>query len=108
MYYTDSESDWLVDVLRLQKGGTPTWQNIYLFSLENRPLRTLYFMRNDGHFDKDDFKFHFKFYLESVRELIKEDPLLRDTVEIVHYKDDSEVGEFTKHIFKYLEQSHKI
>ena len=52
----------------------------YLFSLENRPLRTLYFMRNDGHYDKDDFKFHFKLYFESLKELIKEDPLLRDTV----------------------------
>ena len=74
--------------MRLQKEGNessnsnPTWQNIYLFSLENRPLRTLYFMRNDGHFDKDDFKFHFQLYLESVRELIMEDPLLRDTVEV--------------------------
>ena len=89
MYYTDSESDWLVDVLRLQKEGNPTWQNIYLFSLENRPLRTLYFMRNDAHFDKDDFKFHLKLYLESLKELIKEDTLLRDTVEVVFYKDDS-------------------
>ena len=100
--------------MRLQKeenesnNSNPTWQNIYLFSLENRPLRTLYFMRNDGHFDKDDFKFHFQLYLESVRELIEEDPLLRDTVEVVYYKDDSEVGEFTKHMLSYLEQSHHI
>jgi len=109
-----SRSDWLVDVLRLQKEGNessnsnPTWQNIYLFSLENRPLRTLYFMRNDGHFDKDDFTFHFQLYLESVRELIKEDPLLRDTVEVVYYKDDSDAGEFTKHMFRHLEQAHQI
>ena len=65
-------------------------------------------MRNDGHFDKDDFKFHFKLYLESLKELIKEDPLLRDTVEVVYYKDDSEVDEFTKHMFRYLEQLHQI
>ena len=35
-------------------------------------------------------------------------PTSEDTVEVVYYKDDSDAGEFTKHMFTHLEQAHQI
>ena len=59
-----------------EKKGMQQHGRIFTFSL----LRI--FMRNDGHCDKDDFMFHFKLYLESLKELIKEDPLLEQLHQI--------------------------
>ena len=94
-----------MDVLRLQRKENDNWENIYLFSLENRPLRTLYCMRDNGLFSEDDFKFHFNLYLQSTKELIENDPVLKKTVRVVCYKDDSDFGKFTQHMFSYLEQA---
>ena len=35
-------------------------------------------------------------------------PTSEDTVEVVYYKDYSEVGEFTQDVFRYLRQSDQI
>ena len=66
-------------------------------------------MRNDGHFDKDDFKFHFNLYIFKFSEKARKGrPTSEDTVEVVYYKDYSEVGEFTQDVFRYLRQSDQI
>ena len=79
--------------------------NYYIFFFENRPLRTLYGMKDDPSisFDKEDLKYHIHLYFESLKEMIEEDEAVRDIVQLVLFKYEANSLNFTKDLTRSID-----
>ena len=72
-------------------------ENLYIFFFENRPLRTLYRMKDDSRikFEKQDLDYHFQLYYESLKEMLEESEEVNRAVKLIKFKYKERSLKFT-------------
>ena len=63
----------VMKIRRLGDNGNRV-EDQYIFFFENRPLRTLYKMKDDARikFEKQDLDYHFQLFYESLKDMLRE------------------------------------
>ena len=79
----------------------------YIFFFENRPMRTLYLMKDDPNikFGKEDLDYHFQLFYDSLKEMITEDEEVNRVVKLIKFKYQEKSLKFTEDLRRAIDQS---
>ena len=82
-------------------------KNLYIFFFENRPLRTLYRMKDDARirFEKQDLDYHFQLFYESLKDMLREDKEVNRVVKLLQFKYVERSLRFTEDLTRLLSVS---
>ncbi len=83
--------------------------NLYVFVFENRPLRTLYAMKDDPRikFERPDLEYHFQLFYESLKDMLKEDIEVNRVVKLIQFEYIGRSLRFTKDLLTGIFQSYE-
>ena len=79
----------------------------YIFFFENRPMRTLYLMKDDPNikFGKEDLDYHFQLFYDSLKEMLTEDEEVNRVVKLIKFKYQEKSLKFTEDLRRAIDQS---
>ena len=80
--------------------------NLYVFIFENRPLRTLYAMKDDARikFEQPDLEYHFQLFYESLKDMLKEDKEVNQVVKLIQFEYIGRSLRFTEDLLARMEE----
>lgn len=98
-----------IEVMKIRRFGDDGSRrdDQYIFFFENRPLRTLYMMKDDARikFEKQDLDYHFQLFYDSLNEMLKEDEEVNRVVKLIKFKYREKSLKFTDELRRGIVQS---
>jgi len=100
-----------IEVMKIRRVGDDgnREEDKYIFFFENRPMRTLYMMKEDPNikFKKEDLDYHFQLFHDSLKEMLKEDEEVNRVVNLIQFKYREKSLKFTEDLRRAIDQSSK-
>ena len=95
----------VMKIRRLGDNGNRV-EDQYIFFFENRPLRTLYKMKDDARikFEKQDLDYHFQLFYDSLKEMLKKDEEVNRVVKLIKFKYREKSLKFTDDLRREIEE----
>ena len=101
----------IIEVMKIRRVGDDgnREEDQYIFFFENRPMRTLYLMKDDPNikFGKEDLDYHFQLFHDSLKEMLKEDEEVNRVVKLIQFKYREKSLKFTEDLRRAIDQSSK-